>query len=571
MALDAAFLSLICRELNERAAGAKVDKVYQPERDEFVFVLRTYGNSMRLRVSASSSTPAVYITAHTKDNPKQAPTLCMLARKLFIGGRFISAEQPDAERVITLRFECTDEMGDTVERRVIAEIMGRSSNVLFTDANGRITEAVKHAGADPDAARVIIAGMPYVMPPAQNKTNPRSVTEADVFAMLRASDESLSDALLHSLAGFSPIVCRELAYRASGDVDAPAEQADAERVFAELKKLLAELDAGGTPAVVCRGDGSTVDFSFFAPTLYGDAMEIKRFDSPSELLDFFYYERDRAERIKQRTAELSRLVSRNIERAVRKAAAQSRELAECENADELRIRGELINAYIHEIEPGSSVAVVKNYYDNYNEIHIPLDSTLSPQRNAQKYFREYRKSDTRKKKLAEQLRLGEDEIEWLRSVAAELSLAESEDDIARVREELAAEGYIRAAAPKNPKKQSDKKKEYTFECVTTSDGFKVYYGKNNLQNDALTMRFASNSDIWFHVREGFGAHVVLRLEGREPTETAIYEAARVAASRSKSAEGTKISVDYTEIRNVRKPKGSKPGKVLYVNFKTIIV
>ena len=570
MALDAAYLKLICKELNERAVGAKVDKVYQPERDEFVFLLRGFRENMKLRVSASSASPAVYITEHSKDNPKQAPTLCMLARKLFIGARFVSAEQPGMERVVTMNFECTDEMGDRVVRRVVAEIMGRSSNILFTDGDGRITGSVKHAGADPDAARVIIPGMPYVLPPAQNKTDPYKLTETALAALLAASDEPLSNALLHGIAGFSPIVCRELAFRAAGDVDAPAAQADSARVFAELQKLLAELDAGGAPSAVCRADGTASDFAFFAPTLYGGAAEIKRFDSPSELLDFFYYERDRAERIKQRTAELSRLVSRSIERALRKASAQSRELAECENADELRIRGELINAYIHEIKPGSSVAVVKNYYDGYNEIHIPLDSALSPQRNAQKYFREYRKSDTRKKKLAEQLEIGAAEVEWLRSVADELSLAENDEDISRIREELVHEGYLRPAAVRNPKKPL-KKPEYSFESVNTSDGFKVYYGKNNMQNDALTMRFASNSDLWFHVRESFGAHVVLRLEGREATETAIYEAARVAASHSKSAEGTKVPVDYTEIRNVRKPKGAKPGKVIYVNFKTIIV
>ena len=570
MALDAAFLKLICRELDERLSGAKVDKVYQPERDEFVFIMRGFRENVKLRISASSASPSVYITEHSKDNPKQAPTLCMLARKLFIGGRFISAEQPGMERVVTLRFECTDEMGDTVERRVVAEIMGRSSNILFTDGSGRIIESVKHAGADPDAARVIIAGTPYVMPPPQKKADPYDITYAQLSGLLAASDESLSDALLHCIAGFSPIVCRELAYRVAGDVDYPAAQADALLVFNEMTKLISELDIGSAPFAVCRSDGVAIDFSFFPPTLYGGAMEIKRFDSPSELLDFFYYERDRAERIKQRTAELSRLVSRSIERALRKAAAQSRELADCENADELRIRGELINAYLHEIEPGSSVAVVKNYYDNYNEIHIPLDSTLSPQRNAQKYFREYRKSDTRKKKLSEQLCIGEEEIEWLRSVADELSLAENDEDISRIREELVLQGYLRPAQVKNPKKQV-KKPEYSFESLTTSDGFKVLYGKNNLQNDALTMRFASNSDLWFHVRESFGAHVVLRLEGREATETAVYEAARVAALHSKSAEGTKVPVDYTEIRNVRKPKGAKPGKVFYVNFKTIIV
>ena len=570
MALDAAFLKLICAELNERAAGAKVDKVYQPERDEFVFLLRGFRETLRLRISASSASPAVYFTEHSKDNPKQAPTLCMLARKLFTGARFIGADQPSMERVVTLRFDCTDEMGDRVERRVIAEIMGRSSNILFTDGNGRIIESVKHAGADPDAVRCIIAGMPYVMPPKQNKTNPYELTREALSAMLSASDEPLSDALLHGIAGFSPIVCRELAFRAAGDVDAPASDADAPSVFAELHKLLEKLDAGAEPSVVCRNDGSAVDFSFFAPTFYGDTMTLKRFDSPSALLDFFYYERDRAERIKQRTAELSRLVSRSVERVVRKAAAQSRELAECDNADELRVRGELINAYLHEIEPGSSVAVLKNYYDNYNEVHIPLDSALSPQRNAQKYFREYRKSDTRKKKLTEQLALGEVELEWLRSVADELALVESQEDISRVREELVSEGYLRPAPSKGPKKPV-KKPEYTFESVITSDGFKVFYGKNNLQNDALTMRFASNSDIWFHVRESFGAHVVLKLEGREPTETAVYEAAKIAAAHSRSAQGTKVAVDYTEIRNVRKPKGAKPGKVFYVNFKTIIV
>lgn len=570
MALDAAFLKLICRELNERAAGAKVDKVYQPERDEFVFLLRGFRETLKLRVSAASASPAVYFTEHSKDNPKQAPTLCMLARKLFIGGRFAGAEQPGLERVVIIKFDCTDEMGDKVERRVIAEIMGRRSNILFTDGAGRIIESVKHAGADPDAARVVIAGMPYILPPAQNKLDPYSISVQALAEVLSAADEPLSDALLHKLAGFSPIVCRELAFRAAGDVDAPAAKADAERVYAELQKLLAQLDNSPAPYAVCRSDGSAADFSFFAPTLFGAAAQIKRFDSPSELLDFFYYERDRAERIKQRTAELSRLVSRSIERAVRKAAAQSRELAECENADELRVRGELINAYIHEIKPGSSVAVVKNYYDDYKEIHIPLDSALSPQRNAQKYFREYRKSDTRKKKLTEQLEIGAAEVEWLRSVADELSLAENDEDISRIREELVSEGFLRPAVTKNPKKPV-KKQEYAFESVTTSDGFKVLYGKNNLQNDALTMRYASNSDIWFHVRESFGAHVVLRLEGREATDTAIYEAARLAAAHSKSAAGTKVPVDYTEIRNVRKPKGAKPGKVFYVNFKTIIV
>ena len=570
MALDAAFLKLICAELNERAAGAKVDKVYQPERDEFVFFLRGFRENMKLRISASSASPAVYFTEHSKDNPKQAPTLCMLARKLFIGGRFVVAEQPGMERVITLKFDCTDEMGDKVERRVVAEIMGRSSNILFIDGDGRIIESVKHSGADPDAVRCIIAGMPYAMPPAQNKADPYLLTGESLSSILSASDESLSDALLHNIAGFSPIVCREIAFRASGDAETPASHADAGKVYAELGSLLSKLENGGNPSVVCRADGTAADFSFFSPSVYGVAMEIKRFDSPSELLDFFYYERDRAERLKQRTSELSRLVSRSIERAVRKAAAQSRELAECENAEELRVRGELINAYLHEINPGSSVAVVKNYYDNYNEIHIPLDSALSPQRNAQKYFREYRKSYTRKKKLAEQLELGEAEIEWLRSVADELTLVETSEDISRIREELVSEGYLRPAPSKNAKKPA-KRPEFSFECVTTSDGFKVYYGKNNLQNDALTMRFASNSDLWFHVRESFGAHVVLRLEGREPTETAVYEAAKIAAAHSKSAEGTKVSVDYTEIRNVRKPKGSKPGKVFYVNFKTIIV
>lgn len=568
MALDAAFLKFVCSELNERIAGAKVDKVYQPERDEFVFILRTFRDTLKLRISASSANPAVYITEHSKDNPKQAPTLCMLVRKLYIGGRFIAAEQPGMERVVILRFECTDEMGDKVERRVIAEIMGRNSNIIFADGAGRMNEAVKHMGSVPDAPRHIIAGLPYTPPPKQNKRDPYEVTENELAEALAASDEALSDAILHYISGFSPIVCREIAFRAAGDENYPAAKADAARVYAELRGMLGALE-NAAPSVVCRkATGENIDFSFFAPTFYGEAFDVKKFDSPSELLDYYYYERDHAERMKQRTAELSRLVSRNIERVVRKMEAQRSELADCENAEELRLRGELITANIYRIAPNSSVAVVENFYDNNAQVNIPLDSMLSPQANAQKYFKAYRKSLTRKNKLAEQIELGEDEIEWLHSVAEELAAVDGDEDISRIREELASEGYIRVV---QSKKQKETKRAYSFDSIVTSDGFTVYYGKNNMQNDELTMRFASNSDLWFHVRESFGSHVVLRTEGKTPTDVAIYEAAKLAAERSKSAGGTKVSVDYTEIRNVRKPKGSKPGKVLYVNFKTIII
>ena len=569
MALDALFLKLVADELNERILGAKVDKVYQPERDEFVFILRTFGDTLRLRISASSANPAVYITAHSKDNPKQAPMLCMFLRKLFTGGKFVGAETPESERVIILRFECTDEMGYKVERRVIAEIMGRNSNIIFTDGDGKILEAAKHVGGDLNIKRPIIAGIRYSLPPLQDKISPYDVTCDGIREMLSSSKESLSDALLHSLAGFSPIVCRELAYRSTGDEGAVASVAEAEKVFDELKQLLLlHKNRGQLTVVSHKGSGDKIDFSFFAPTFYGSGVDIKGYESPSELLDAFYYERDRAERIKQRTIELSRLVSRSIERIVRRNAAQRSELAECDNAEEFRLRGELITANIYRIPNNSSFAVVENFYNNNEQIKIPLDCTLTPQRNAQKYFKEYRKSVTRKNKLSEQLQKGEEELEWLQSVALEIASAEGEEDISRIRQELASEGYVKLSQSKYTK---EKEKDFTFDSVLTSDGFKVFFGKNNLQNDRLTMRFASNNDIWFHVRENFGSHVVLRTEGKEPSETAIYEAARIAAERSKAGGNTKIPVDYTLIRNVWKPKGARPGKVLYEKFKTIII
>ena len=569
MALDAAFLKLVANELNERILGAKVDKVYQPERDEFVFVMRTYGDTLRLRISASSANPAVYITAHSKDNPKQAPMLCMYLRKLFTGGKFIGAETPEAERVITLSFECTDEMGYKVVRKIIVEIMGRNSNVVFTDSEGKILEAAKHIGGDINSKRIIIAGMSYTLPPNQGKISPYKVTLEDIKNSISLSSEPLCDVLLHFIAGFSPIVCRELAFRASGDERTLANNAKPEAVFEKLGDMLNLLDKGGELSVVSHKiSGDKIDFSFFAPNFYGNSVEIKRYDTPSELLDAFYYERDRAERIKQRTLELSRLVSRSIERIVRRNAAQRSELLDCDNADELRLRGELITANIYRIPNNSSFVVVENFYDNNNEIKIPLDNSLTPQRNAQKYFKEYRKSITRKNKLTEQLQKGEEELEWLQSVALEIEFADGEEDIARIRQELASEGYVRA---QQTQKTKDVEKEFSFESTVTSDGFKVYFGRNNLQNDRLTMRFASNNDIWFHVRENFGSHVVLKTEGKEPTEIAVYEAACIAVQQSKAASGTKVSVDYTQIRNVWKPKGARPGKVLYQNFKTIII
>ncbi len=569
MALDAMFLKLLSDELNERIIGAKVDKVYQPERDEFVFILRTFGDTLRLRISASSANPAVYLTAHSKDNPKQAPMLCMFLRKLFVGGKFIGSETPEAERVIILRFECSDDMGYKIERRIVVEIMGRNSNIVFTDGEGKILEAAKHVGGDLNAKRTIIAGVRYTMPPCQEKRAPHLISEEELTEIISSSNEGLADAILHSVAGFSPIVCREIAYRASGDDQFPARLADSSRVYDELNRMLNIVKEGGELTVVShKGSADKIDFSFFAPSLYGDSVELKCYESPSELLDSFYYERDRAERIKQRTLELSRLVSRSIERIVRRISAQKGELHECENAEELRLMGELITANIYRIPANASFAVVENFYDSNNEIKIPLDNALSAQKNAQKYFKEYKKSITRKNKLSEQIEKGEEEIEWLQSVVQEISAAEGEDDISRIREELVSEGYLRAP---QTKKQTSKEKDFVFESLLTSDGFKVYFGKNNLQNDRLTMRFASNNDIWFHVRENFGSHIVLKTEGREPTDVAIYEAARIAAERSKAANGTKIPVDYTQIRNVWKPKGAKPGKVLYENFKTIIV
>lgn len=567
MALDAALLKLICDDINSTASGAKVDKIYQPERDEFVFVLRKFGDSLRLRVSSSSASPAVYFTTHHKENPKQAPALCMLMRKLFVGSKFVKAEQIGFDRIVQLSFECFDEMGDTVVQSVIVEIMNRNSNIVILNSENKIIDAVRRISIDEKSNRCILPGFKYTLPPSQGKLNPYDVTVDDVERIISDKEEILSGSILNSIAGISPIVSREVSYLSTGDAFSKNSAAVASAVLKSIKSVLELTEKKPRFYIVSdESIGKNIDFTFFVPSFYEDSFKITGYDCASEMLDSFYYSRDKAERIKQKSAELNRIVSRGIEHTIKRNSIQEKELAECDKADELKIRGELITANIYRIKPGSSFAALENFYDNGTVINIPLDSNLSAQSNAQRYFKEYKKLVNRKTRLAEQLRMGYEELEWLRSVADELSLADGENDISRIREELSSEGYIRIVQGKNP----EKKKE-VFESVMSDDGFTIYYGKNNLQNDQLTMKFASNNDIWFHARESFGSHVILKLDGKQPTDLAVYTAAKIAAEHSKSGGGGKISVDYTEVRNVRKPKGSKPGKVFYVNFKTIIV
>lgn len=567
MALDAALLKLICDDINVVANSSKVDKVFQPEYDEFIFVLRNQIGSYRLRISSSSASPAVYFTSHHKENPKQAPTLCMLLRKMFIGGRFIKAEQINNDRIIKLSFQCFDEMGDIVERFIVVEIMNRNSNIIFINNDGKIIDAVKRISLDDKTSRCILPGFIYKTPLLQNKKPIFEIDINDINLMLSNHSVKLCDLLLATISGISPIVCKEIAHLSTGDAFALSEEANATNVYNAILDIKEYIkNPLGFYVINDESINKSIDFTFFKPTFYDGTFSIKRYDNSYEMLDDFYYSRDKAERIKQKSYEINRVVSRGIERIIKRNSIQESELSDCNKADDLKIRGELITANIYRISPGDTFVSVENYYDNGKIINIPLDANISPQRNAQKYFKEYKKLTNRKVRLTEQLQKGYDELEWLRSVSDELSLADGENDISKIREELSSEGYIRTVH----KKVTDAKKE-KFDSILSDDGFTIFYGKNNVQNDQLTMKFASNNDIWFHARETFGSHVILKLNGREPTELAIFTAAKIAAKHSKSSEGTKIAVDYTEIKNVKKPKGSKPGKVFYVNFKTIIV
>lgn len=571
MALDGIFLHFLKQEIEREALGARVEKVSQPSKEELVLSLRNRTGAYKLLLSVRSNSPRVHFTKYAPDNPQTPPMLCMLLRKTLVGAVLTGLRQAGLDRVLFLDFDASNEIGDRVHPSLCIEIMARHSNIILLDENGTVIDAVKRIDAAKSSVREILPGVPYELPPAQDKVN---LLQEDARAayerVLPQGEARLSAALLHSLQGVSPIVCRELANRAAGEdlLVSSLSLAQKSILLQELEALLKRVRGGSPePEMVLDQEGKPVDFAFLPVGQYGSLMHVRAYPELSALLDDFYTERDRAERTKQRAQDLFRLLTSTMERITRRMNAQRAELAASEDREELRIRAELINAYQYTLEKGAPFYDVENYYDENRILRIPADPALTPARNAQKYYKEYRKAQTAQRVLTEQIAAGEQELQYIESVFDALSRSQSERELAEIREELAAGGYLkrrRSAKQKAPKALPPME-------FCTDDGFSILVGRNNVQNDKLSLKMAAKNDLWLHTKNIPGSHVILVTGGREPSGEALVQAAQLAAWFSRARESSSVPVDYTPVRMLRKPQGARPGKVIYDTYRTLSV
>lgn len=564
MPFDAIFLTAVIRELRP-LLGSRVDKIQQPSRDTVLLHLRGRG---KLLLSANVNRPRIHLTEATFENPAQPPMFCMLLRKHLTGGRLQEIQQPPAERSVSLIFDCTDEMGIPCRKSLILELMGRNSNLILTGTEGRILDCLRRVDFEMSEQRQVLPGLFYRDPPRQDKRIPQETDEAEIAVLLSATEPGrrLDQWLLGTFAGISPLIARELCFRFTGATDTPLAGLFLPALAAFLEAQFASMDSF-TPVLLLRG-GVPAEFSYREILQYGDFMEETRCGSFSQLLDRFYTQTDRAERMRQKSQTLRKTVTTLHERVLRKLELQRRERDSTLNREQLRRMGDIVTANLHAIARGQALLRAENFYEaDAPLIEIPLKPELSPQQNAAKFYKEYAKAKTAEKILTQQLAQGEAEAEYLAAVLDELSRAESEADLAEIRQELEAGGYLRPAdRKKQPKLPPSKPMEFV-----SGDGYHIFVGRNNRQNDQLSMKTARKDDLWLHIQKFHGTHVIIACAGVRPPDRTVTEAAMLAAFYSQAKNGQNVPVDVTQVRNLRKPSGAKPGMVVYDRYQTVIV
>lgn len=571
MAFDGAFLKLMISELEPLVVGARVDKIFQPSKTVFVFSLRNKNFSGRLLLSANPSGARIQLTETPIENPSSPPMLCMLFRKKLVGAKVLGIRQEGLERVAFIDFEGSNELGDRVKLTLACEVMGRSSNIVLIDPNGKVTDAVRRTDAS-DTARILMPGVTYTMPPKADWLDlTAEPTDKIIETVLSSGERNLSSALLSVMQGLSPIVCRELEYRVSDKADTPLSEFGSilkDRLKRELEALNAALQSGDAhPVILTDKNQKPFDFSFLEISQYGSAASVKEFGSLSKALDEYYSEREQKARMHSASQDILRLLSNASSRISKKINIRKAELEKARNSDHKRKYGELIKANIHAIKPGDTSCTVTDYYsENLEQIKIPLNAALSPAQNAQKYFKEYRKACTASQLLEGFIQKGEQDLKYIESVFDELSRAETTAELAEIRSELADSGYIKRSGQKKTKE-----KPLPFERFVSSDGFDILAGKNNKQNDRLTLKEADKSDIWFHVKDSAGSHVIVKSGGSTVPDSTLTEAAIIAATLSKASESRGVAVDFCPVRRVKKPSGAPFGLVIYENYSTAFV
>lgn len=564
MPLDAICLQGVVGELAPQLTGSRIEKIQQPARDQIILLLR---GSRRLFLNAGANQPRIHLTEQLRDNPSQPPMFCMLLRKHLSGGIIESVRQEPLERVVTLTVLASDEMGERSRFTLVWEGMPRRANLILCDRDGRIIDCLRRVDLEAEQDRQVLPGLFYRLPTRQDKRSPLSVTEEEFAALLgrAAPDAPLDGWLLDTFTAISPLVARELTVRACGSTDAPVSQGRA--LWGVFSRWQISVNENTFTPTLIKRNGSLADFTYGPVTQYGTYAETEVYDSFSHLLDNFYEKREQAERVKQKGRDLLKTATTARDRVRRKLAAQEKELAACLDRDHLRICGELITANLYRMERGQSRLTAQNYYDeNCGDVDIPLDVRLSPQENAARYFKQYAKAKTAEKYLTAQLQRGREELQYLESVLQELAQAESEQDFNDIRTELTDGGYLRGRGKKQPGFQrASKPREFR-----SSAGLRILVGRNNRQNDRLTTKDADKRDTWLHTQKIHGSHVILCTGGAEPDEQSLMEAASLAAYFSQAQGSTKVPVDYTPVKFVKKPAGAKPGMVVYTTYQTML-
>ncbi len=542
MALDGIFLYHLKNEIAQFAIDSRVDKIHQPSKDEIIINLRSRQGSKKLLLSCNADAARIHFTEFPPENPAKPPMFCLLLRKRLAGAWVTDIEQGNLERILKINFSGTDELGDKTNYSLIIEIMGKYSNIIFVGKDGKIIDSMKRVDENKSHIREVLPGVTYVAPPKQDKLNIFTDDIEKIREKIAQSRKGMYKAVMEAIKGVSPIICREFEYGLTLD---------------EFKKQA----QNPIPTVVFTD--APKDFAFIDIKQYDNLATINHYDTFSQLLDYFYYERVRLMRIKARSADLFKTVTTLQERAVRKAINRTQELEDCKDKETYKLFGDLIAANMYRLEKGVPYYDLENYYDNNKIVRIPADIMLTPSQNSQKYYKEYRKKQVAESKLNEFISEANDEADYFESVIDSLSRAETDGEITAIKAELASQGYI--------KKGNDKKKEQKSlkpMHFKTRDGFDVYVGRNNIMNDKLTMKTAKNYDTWFHVQSAAGSHVICETSGNQISDGAIHDCAVIAAYFSKARESSNVAVDYTLVKNVRKPNGAKPGFVVYDPYKT---
>ncbi len=573
MAFDGFVTHGIVAELSEKIIGGKIDKIHQPEKDEIILAVRTREGLFRVVLSAATSNPRLHLTEISRQNPITAPLFCMLMRKHLSGGKIIGISQSGFDRVVRIDIECYTEMGDLTQKSLIIEIMGRHSNIILTQNDNKIIDSIKHIDFTTSAVRQVLPGLIYELPPAQDKSNPCEINEVNLTEKLRKtpSDTPLDKFLLSEFIGMSPLLAREIVFRITGNAKSFVCDTEISEFSKHTVKFINDFLAKpfGGQVVLDTDTEKPIAFSCVQLTQYEGLGKFKSYDSLSQAVESFFASRDAHDRLTQKSAGTIKLINNNMERCQKKIALHTENIRKSQNRDKYKIFGDLLTANLYRIEPNQEFIEVENYYSEAMEnVQIPLKPELSHSKNAQRYYKLYTKAKATEEHALMQRQHAEAELEYLETVLDAVSRATEYSDISEIREELAEQGYI---AQTNSKKKKKEKKSSPLEFVS-SDGYTIMVGRNNKQNDELTIKSAFSTDMWLHTKNIPGSHVLIRTNGTgEVPDNTLVEAATIAAYFSKAQKGTGIPVDYTLIKNIRKPNGSKPGFVIYETNYTVYV